>query len=1088
VRISFLSGPAGTGKTFRCLSEIRSELSASAEGAPLIFLAPKQSTYQLERQLLEGGLGGFSRLHILSFERLANWVFTELKAAEPEFISEQGRTMVLRALLNEFDADLTVFRSAARRLGFAEEVSKQIREFQNHGLSPANVRRIAEQIAAGYGAREKLSDLAFIYERYTAWLAKQKLEDGDALLTAATELLEKADPTAIQIGGLWFDGFAQLTPQELKLLVAVLRFTPRATLAFCVDAEVNAASKISAGFLVSQTLGRCRAAIEQRYGREVATFEILERDPARSRFAGCEALAHLERCWNSAQEFPREAGDAIRIVQANDPEAEAVFVAREVIKHVRGGGRYREVALLLRDLQNDYPHVLRRVFRHYEIPYFLDHRESVAHHPLAELTRGALRTVAFNWKHHDWFATLKSGLIRMVAEDLDELENAGLAHGWNGSVWKTGFNLPKNPGHERKLNRVRERVMIPFLGFANALGMRPRVEQLAAAIRELWKALGIEQQLETWSQEDAASALHATVWDQMKDWLNDLELAFRGQQLVLAEWLPIIEAGLRNLTVGVVPPVLDQVLIGTVDRSRNPDLKVLFVLGVNERVFPAPPSRGTLLTEDDRDALCTTGCTIGETPAWRMAGEQFYGYIACTRPRERLVLSYARTAMDGAQLNPSRFITQVRRLFPKLDAEQFSTDLRFEDIVHKCELAALGLNENPEISLPAPDEQLDVALANRLYGDELNISVSSLERFAACPYKFFLEQGLGVRERKEFLLDVREQGSFQHEVLSRFHEDLQRDGLEWRDVTPEQAKTRVAQIADEIIPQFHGGLLASTEQNRFTAENYKAGLQELIGVLIEFCQTNRFDPAVVEFGFGKGNPVPGWRVELADGKKLVLHGRVDRVDLHRVSETEALCVVIDYKSGLKPPNRTLLHHGVQQQLPAYLLAITKVGEIATHLKFKKISAAGCFLLPLSAQASNSKNRREALADLGSSRRNAYTHEGLFDVQHLTLFDSTAPSGKSGQFKFRITNALQPYGNTFNALKSEDFSRILDRSEELIREFGQRIFSGDIAIHPYKKGAQTACERCDYQAVCRFDPWTQKFNVLTDPPKAGGPGK
>ena len=50
-----------------------------------------------------------------------------------------------------------------------------------------------------------------------------------------------------------------------------------------------------------------------------------------------------------------------------------------------------------------------RVFRRYGIPFFLDRRESVAHHPLAELTRSALRTVAFDWLHDDWFAALKAG-------------------------------------------------------------------------------------------------------------------------------------------------------------------------------------------------------------------------------------------------------------------------------------------------------------------------------------------------------------------------------------------------------------------------------------------------------------------------------------------------------------------------------------------------------------------------------------------------------------------------------------------------------------------------------------------------------
>ncbi len=96
---------------------------------------------------------------------------------------------------------------------------------------------------------------------------------------------------------------------------------------------------------------------------------------------------------------------------------------------------------------------------------------------------------------------------------------------------------------------------------------RPTGPQLAAALREFWKALNVEQQLEDWaaaqeagSEARVAGSVHPTVWEQMNAWLDNVELAFAGETLPLREWLPILEAGLANLTVGVIPPALDQVL------------------------------------------------------------------------------------------------------------------------------------------------------------------------------------------------------------------------------------------------------------------------------------------------------------------------------------------------------------------------------------------------------------------------------------------------------------------------------------------------------------------------------------------------
>jgi ATP-dependent helicase/nuclease subunit B len=88
VQARFLLGPAGSGKTFRCLTEIRDALRENPDpdtgASGLILLAPKQTTFQLERQLLTGhSLDGYTRLRIFSFERLAQFVFEKSSIVPP---------------------------------------------------------------------------------------------------------------------------------------------------------------------------------------------------------------------------------------------------------------------------------------------------------------------------------------------------------------------------------------------------------------------------------------------------------------------------------------------------------------------------------------------------------------------------------------------------------------------------------------------------------------------------------------------------------------------------------------------------------------------------------------------------------------------------------------------------------------------------------------------------------------------------------------------------------------------------------------------------------------------------------------------
>ena len=172
----------------------------------------------------------------------------------------------------------------------------------------------------------------------------------------------------------------------------------------------------------------------------------------------------------------------------------------------------------------------------------------------------------------------------------------------------------------------------------------------------------------------------------MNAWLDNVALAFSDEALPLREWLPILEAGLANLTVGVIPPALDQVLIGAIDRARNPDLKLALVLGVNESVFPAAPAAPMILTDADRDELSQRAGATGPDLRERLARERYLGYIACTRASEKLVVTFSRHDADGKTLNPSPFIAHLRRIFPGLEIEEFNGDMKLDSAEHISEI------------------------------------------------------------------------------------------------------------------------------------------------------------------------------------------------------------------------------------------------------------------------------------------------------------------------------------------------------------------------------------------------------------------
>jgi ATP-dependent helicase/nuclease subunit B len=1137
VHIQFLLGPAGSGKTFHCLAQIRQALIESPDGPPLLLLAPKQTTYQLERQLLaDPALAGYTRLHILSFDRLAHFAFERLRVPSPPLLDEEGRLMVLRGLLARKRKDLQLFRASARLTGFARQLSILLRDIQHHRLTPQSLRALAEQSKASAPALAlKLADLALLLEEYLRWLDEHGLQDAERLLSAATNALAANHAAGWRVEQLWVDGFADFSPQELELLVSLLPYCGAATVTFCLD-EIPAAKRswLSTWAVTQKTFEDCRRRIGELPEAVVQT-KLLHRAPDAGRFAANSVLRHLENHWADSEPPPAEItvpSNSLRLLSCADPETEAIAAAREIVAHVRAGGRYREVTVLARSLA-DYHQPLQQVFTRYEIPFFLDQRHAVSHHPLAELTRSAVRTVAFQWKHEDWFAALKTGLVCAPSRDrdIDQLENEALARGWKGAVWQQPLRITEKPPTpaeakrletlQRHLEELRKEIIPPFEAFSFGVaprGGRPKGPELAGAIRELWDALKVKDRLEQLaarSDRNAAltSAINATVLAQMEVWLQNLELAFPGEELPLRDWLPILEAGLSNLTVGVIPPALDQVLIGAVDRSRNPEVRLAVVVGLNESVFPATPQPPALLTPADHEELERRGVDLAGGTKFQLSRERFYGYLAFTRASRRLVLTSAIQSGDaaGSHLNPSPFITHLQQLFPALEVEKAAPPGDWRQAEHASELVvpmlqsladggasraaehfsavpALGklAGELRHLARLRGEDALHPELAARLYGPILRSSVSRLEQFAACPFRFFVHSGLRAEERKLFELDIREQGTFQHDALAEFHEELKRKSKRWRDITPAEARLRMKRITDALSASYRDGLLQASEQSRFMARVLAASLQDFIETLVGWMHRQYLpDPAAVELPFGFPNSAPAWEIDLGEGRRLALRGRIDRVDVYPRAEGDAAyCVVLDYKSSQKRLDSLMVAHGLQLQLLAYLNVICQWPSPKEQFGASRLIPAGVFYINLRGGQQTARNRIEARENDAELKTNAYRHAGRFDVAALRVLDARSDSLSGDQFSYRLTGAGELYKNSREALSTKSFDELLQSVPAVLRAMGREIFAGTARRDPYRYKSQLACDTCDYRSICRIDPWLHKYRTLRGPEPEG----
>lgn len=1049
VDVEFLLGPAGTGKTHRCLADLRAELTARPEGAPLVFLAPKQATFQLERQLLsDGSLAGFTRLQILSFPRLAHFLLGELGAAEPRLVDETGRVMVLRALLRRHRDSLEVFHRSAALPGFAGELSRQLREFQEQRLTPTDLEETTSRPGTPRTLAGKLRDTALLARAYAGWLQSHGLMDPDALLDAAALALREARRSGNPppIAGVWLDGFAEMTPQELQLLTELVAVAGRSTLAFCLedfpDATVDALSPWS---VVGDTFRRAHARVTQEPGLRVRVTR-LGRQGGPGRFAATPGLAHVEAHWRRPR-LPEPAtatttdpglptgsaaGSVVELLAADSAEAEALLAAQAIQGHVANGGRYRDCAVLLRSLDT-HGDVIRRTWRRLGLPLFLDRREPVGNEPLTTLTRCALRLVPGGWAHEDWFGALRSGLAGIDLEAVDQLENEALAAGWGGHHWSGG-------NHDRTLPRHLASRLPLFRRFTEALGGEPSGGTVADALTALWQDLDVTRTLEQWDGDSGGAGVgrHRAVQHQLEGWVEELRRALGTTSMPVQGWLEVFESAWTGLTVGLVPPALDQVLVGAIDRSRNPDLALVVLPGWNEGQFPRAADATGLLTPAERRWLQTgaDASPMRLPEVATLAREGFLAYIALTRAARRVRVTWTEGPPPAAPR--SRYVTRLERLGIRRDADR--PPARAVDLWREHPVGPLPPAE------PEPGtERLSPSVAEACHGRVLTLSATRLERMAACPHQSFLQDTLRVRERDVLQFEALEQGDMLHRILAEYHRQVQASGASWADPDPATVAARLQEAAATIRRQDG---TPSTARQAYAEDRLIRQLLRFVLDTARWMSHHAFRPESAEQAFGgrPGSELPALRLDLSPTQSVLLEGTLDRVD--RGVEAPHAVIVVDYKSRERTWKQAAVDAGLELQLPVYALALKAAGRV--------VGGAAYASLKPSVESARSRG------DAGPSTTPPYPHRGLFSAEHV-------PPGKADRnglpFHWDVKADGTPKSRSDRKL-AEVFEALLAGAEERVRQLARDLLAGTIRATPHPKADPLPCERCELRAACR----------------------
>lgn len=1168
--IRFMIGRAGSGKTTSCLEEVRKRLLDEPDGPPLILLVPEQATFQMEHALVsDPALGGLLRAQVLSFRRLAWRIMQETGATYGVPIDDLGKKMLLQRLLHKHNDSLRLFHSAYEKVGFSDRLHDLFSEFKRYRLDANELERHSSRLDMNRDEGKelttgKLHDLALLYRDYEFELSNRFL-DGEEFLNRLAEQLPKS--AFMREAEIWFDGFFGFTPQEHAVVGECFRHCRTTTVTLTLNRPYwpgERPHELDLFHPTAVTMCKLQETIRDN-GLDEPEIRVLKQEPS-PRFEASPMLAHLEanyehRFSNRRKTYSpthdKSAADAakpdrqITLHAAVHRRAEAEAAAREMLRLVREDGlRWRDLAVRVRNIE-EYGELLATVLTDHGIPFFFDQKRTILHHPLAELVRSALEAVVHNWPYEAVFRCIKTDFFLPFGEEsfageagaatgcenridrqaMDQFENYVLAYGIQGYRWldprswevKAPVALdeadesaaPTAAFDPSIIQSCARAVVEPLAAFQQGLHKADSVKQMATAVYNLLSGLKVPERLQHWSDacivagQPEKAREHAQVWDLVIDVLDQMAELMGDEALEPELFAKLLDTGLESLRLGLVPPSLDQVLIGSIDRTRSAQVKHSFVLGVNDGVLPAKLNEDGILAENEREWLLQQGLPLAETSCRKLLNEQFLIYTVLCAPSHRLWLSYPLADEEGRSLLPSEVVKQVKELFPTIREAlvlqepdlDMSEDEQLSFAAHPNRTLSyllvqlkLWLRGNPIAPLwwdvydwyasrPEYRAQLGGLLqalfhtnqeaplaphtALDLYGSRLRASVSRMERFVSCPFSQFVSNGLKLAERRIYRLEAPDIGQLFHAALSGLARDLSAEREDWGMLSEEELLLRVSAVVDRLSPRLQSEILLSSPRYRYVARKLKGIVGRASLMLAEHARKGAFVPVGLEVGFGPGAALPSLDFRLPNGFDMEIIGRIDRVD-RADGQNGMLLRVIDYKSSPTALRLSELYYGLSLQMLTYLDVVLTHAERWLGLAAKP---AGVLYFHVHNPLLQSRNALgQAAADAALRKRFKTKGLVLADTEAVCLMDSSLE--EKGGYSELIPVAVKSDGGFYknaSVASEQQWDHMRAYVRRLIRRIGTDITNGICAVEPYRMGKQSACTFCSYKPVCQYDP-------------------
>lgn len=1080
--LQFIFGNSGAGKSHYLYEHIVKE-SMEHPDVNYIVIVPEQFTMQTQKDLcMAHPRKGIMNIDVLSFIRLSHRIFEETGKETKRILDDEGKNLILRKIAGKYEEDLRVLRGNLRKQGYISEVKSVISEFTQYGIGFEELDSLIEMLGEENYLYYKLQDIRTIYEGFEDYLADQYITKEELL-----DVLSDAVPTStiLKDSVVVLDGFTGFTPVQNRLLGELLKVCSKVMITVEMDKKEDpfVYKHPYQLFAISKQMVTSLVELASENRIEMSEPIYLYENPP-YRFRENPAMAFLEsELFRYERHQYEEEQSSISLHVTRNPKEEANFVAAQIHHLVRTESiRYREIAVIVSDM-NAYAVHLEKACEEYSIPIFMDHKKSILLNAFVEYVRSLLAMEEENFSYESVFRFLRTGMSGFTRDEVDRMENYVIALGLRGYTnWnKKWVRKTRESGDElEELNELRERFVEKIDALTIVLKKRKKtVREMTMAIHEFFCQEHMQDQVEKLRiefQERGELALekeYSQIYRIVIELFDKFVELLGDENISLREYNELLDAGLEEARVGVIPPSLDQIVIGDMERTRINNVKVLFFVGANDVFLPGKLGKGGLLSDRDREQFTKQKIALSPGAKEKTYVQKFYLYMNLTKPSQNLYITYSKVSSDGKMLRPAYLIQDIKRLYPHLQIQdeekrvllnqEISQKYGLEYLVSGLQNRKQGLDEEwkelytwyykekkEEIGrildasfYKKKQDRLTEETAIELYGDANRASVTRLEKFASCAYAHFLRYGLKLSEREKYEFEAMDLGNIAHQAMERFARKVDEEQMDWILMSEEMRSELIEKCVEESILDYGNTVLYSTARNEYTITRIKKLIRRSIWALTKQMAEGDFRPSGYELKFGSG--------------------KIDRVDTCEDDE-HVYVKVTDYKTGMKAFDITAFYHGLQIQLPVYLNVAMEIEQKKNPEK--EVVPAGIFYYRMQDPIVDKEEDDEVLEGklLKELRLDGLVNADAVVLEHL-------------EHNLQGTSNFIPVGRTKNGnlsavskvLNPNQFEEFLAYTKKLESQLKNRIANGEAQAVPYELSGATGCDYCAYRAICGFDP-------------------